>query len=130
MILSDIAEFSMTRSVARSLCDSWAFCFDTCMNGVYWCDRCRSTHLPCVAIGSANKIRLISSSLTATLSTSVIRSKVYTYTLIVDSLIVLFYSLIPLFAPILDRVSSAECLKRTFEIALACYRNLLWNFVK
>jgi len=27
MILSDLAKYSMTRSVARSLCDSWASCF-------------------------------------------------------------------------------------------------------
>jgi len=26
MILSDLAKYPMTRSVARSLCDSWAFC--------------------------------------------------------------------------------------------------------
>jgi len=27
MILSDLAKYSMTRSVARSLCDSWATCY-------------------------------------------------------------------------------------------------------
>jgi len=27
MTLSDFAKYSMTRSVARSLCDSWASCF-------------------------------------------------------------------------------------------------------
>jgi len=26
VILSDLAEYSMARSVARSLCDSWASC--------------------------------------------------------------------------------------------------------
>jgi len=26
MILSDLAKYSMTQSVARSLCDSWASC--------------------------------------------------------------------------------------------------------
>jgi len=25
--LSDLAKYSMTRSIARSLCDSWASCF-------------------------------------------------------------------------------------------------------
>jgi len=27
MILSDLAKYSMTRSVSQSLCDSWASCF-------------------------------------------------------------------------------------------------------
>jgi len=27
MILSDLAKYSMTRSVVRSLCDSWASCY-------------------------------------------------------------------------------------------------------
>jgi len=27
MTLSDLAKYSMTRSVARSLCDSWASCY-------------------------------------------------------------------------------------------------------
>jgi len=31
MILSDLAKFSMTRSVARSLCDSWASCLGNCL---------------------------------------------------------------------------------------------------
>jgi len=28
VILSDLAKYSMTQSVARSLCDSWASCLD------------------------------------------------------------------------------------------------------
>jgi len=28
--LSDLAKYSMTRSVARSLCDSWASCWRRC----------------------------------------------------------------------------------------------------
>jgi len=31
MILSDLAKYSMTRSVARSLCDSWASCYLRCI---------------------------------------------------------------------------------------------------
>jgi len=29
MILSDLAKYALTRSVARSLCDSWAYCLPT-----------------------------------------------------------------------------------------------------
>jgi len=27
MTLSDLAQYSMTRSIVRPFCDSWAFCF-------------------------------------------------------------------------------------------------------
>jgi len=39
VILSDLAKYSMTRSVARSLCDSGASCISVCLlycNGIAW----------------------------------------------------------------------------------------------
>jgi len=36
MTLSDSAKYSMTRSVARSFCDSWTSCFLFRWNNVEW----------------------------------------------------------------------------------------------
>jgi len=36
VILSDLVKYSMTRGVARSLCDSWASCFYYCEMGHFW----------------------------------------------------------------------------------------------
>jgi len=33
--LSDLAKYSMTRNVARSLCDSWATCLPSIRNKVF-----------------------------------------------------------------------------------------------
>jgi len=32
MALSDLAKYLMTRSIARSLCESWASCFKKALN--------------------------------------------------------------------------------------------------
>jgi len=43
MTLNDLAKFSMTRSVARSLCDNWASCFyisvEICIASCCYCCR-------------------------------------------------------------------------------------------
>jgi len=35
MILSDLAKYSMTRSITRPLCDSWGSCFSVCLYSEY-----------------------------------------------------------------------------------------------
>ena len=39
VILSDLAKYSMTQSVARSLCDNWASCYHRVAQGLYFADQ-------------------------------------------------------------------------------------------